>query len=128
MVSAWNRWNLEEKAVQLAMNFTGTARQVWVDSFGDVSIPVSYEYLVAALTQGFKPEGQEKACKAEFQHRVHKREESFMEYGYALKRLAIREFPQIKHNAREDIIVDQFLQGLVDMDMRRQVSLAHPSS
>ena len=36
--------------------------------------------------------------------------------------------PRIKHDVREDIIVDQFLQGLVDMDMRRQVSLAHPSS
>ena len=51
-----------------------------------------------------------------------------MEYGYALKRLAIRAFPRIKHDAREDIIVDQFLQGLVDMDMQRHVSLAHPSS
>ena len=51
-----------------------------------------------------------------------------MEYGYGLKRLAIRAFPQIKHDAHEDIIVDQFLQGLVDMDMRQHVSLAHPSS
>ena len=51
-----------------------------------------------------------------------------MEYGYALKRLAIRGFPRIKHDAHEDIIVDQLLQGLVDMDMRRHVSLAHPSS
>ena len=128
MVSAWNRWNLEEKAVQLTINLTGIARQAWVDSFSDVSAPVSYESLVAALTQRFKPEGQEEAYKAEFRHRGRKREESFMEYGYALKRLAIRAFPRIKHDAREDIIVDQFLQGLVDMDMRRHVSLAHPSS
>ena len=66
MVSAWNRWNLEEKAVQLTINL-----------FSDVSTPVTYEYLVAAFAQRFKPEGQEEAYKAEFRHRVRKREESF---------------------------------------------------
>ena len=56
----------KEKAVQLTINLTGIARQAWVDSFSDVSAPVSYESLVAALTQRFKPEGQEEAYKAEF--------------------------------------------------------------
>ena len=73
MVSAWNRWNLEEKAVQLTINLTGIARQAWVNSFSDVSAPVSYESLVAALTQRLKPEGQEEAYKAEFRHRGRKR-------------------------------------------------------
>ena len=56
------------------------------------------------------------------------KDESFTEYGYALKRLAIRAFPQIKHEAREELIVDQFLQGLIDLEMRRYVSLTHPTS
>ena len=60
-VSAWNRWDLEEKAVQLTINLTGITRQALVDSFSDVSTPVSYESLVAALTQRFKPGGQEEA-------------------------------------------------------------------
>ena len=127
MVSAWNKCNLEDKAVQLTINFTGIARQAWVDNFSDVSTPVSYQSLVAALTQRSKPEGQEKAFKAEFGHRLHKRQENFMEYGYMLKRIIIRLLARIKHDAHEDIIVDQFLQGLVDMDMPQHVSLAHPS-
>ena len=33
MVSAWNGWTAEEKAVQLTINLTGIARQAWVDDF-----------------------------------------------------------------------------------------------
>ena len=50
MISAWNRCNLDDKAVQLTINLTGIAKQAWVDSFSDLSTPVSYESLVAALT------------------------------------------------------------------------------
>ena len=39
MVSAWNGWTVEEKAVQLTINLTGIARQAWVDSFCDSSTP-----------------------------------------------------------------------------------------
>ena len=127
MVSAWNGWTMEEKAVQLTINLTGIARQAWVDSFCDSSTPISYDSLVVALTQRFKPDGQQEAYKAEFRHRTRKRDESFMEYGYALKRLAIRAFLKITHEAREDLIVDQFLQGLADAEMRRHISLTHPS-
>ena len=127
MVSAWNEWSLEDRAVQLSMNLTGVARQAWADSFCDQTSPISYDALVSALTQRFKPEGQEEVYKAEFRHRIRKRDENFMEYGCALRRLAIRAFPKIRYEAREDLIVDQFLQSLADTEMRRHVSLAHPS-
>ena len=83
---------------------------------------------MTALTQRFKPEGQEDAHKVQFQNRFRRKDESFMEYGYALGRLAIRAFPQIKHEAREELIVNQFLQGLIDLEMCRHVSLTHPTS
>ena len=128
MVSTWNRWGAEDKAAQLSMNLTGVARQAWVDTFCDSKSPVTYDALVTALTQLFKPEGQEEAHKVQFQNRFRRKDENFMEYGYALRRLAIRAFPQIKHEAREELIVDQFLQGLIDLEMRRHVSLTHPTS
>ena len=78
------------------------------------------------MTQRFKPEGQEEAYKAEFRHRVRKAEETFLEFGYSLRRLAIRAFPKLAHEAREDLVIDQFLLGLSDVEMRRHVSLAHP--
>ena len=65
--------------------------------------------------------------KAEFRHRVRKRDESYIEYGYATRRLAIRAFPKIKYDAHEDLIRDQFLQGLTDVEMRWHITLANPS-
>ena len=127
MVSAWNGWSVDEKAMQLTINSTGIARQAWVDSFCDSTTPISYDAHVSALTQRFKPDGQEELYKAEFRHRVRKRDENFIEYGYAIRRLAIRAFPKIKHDAREYLIMDQFLQGLTDVEMRRHITLAHPS-
>ena len=127
MISAWNGWSLEDRAVQLSMNLTGVARQAWADSFCDQTSPISYDALVFALTQRFKPEGQEEVYKAGFRHRMREKDESFMEYGCALRRLAIRAIPKIRYEAREDLIVDQFLQSLADTEMCRHVSLAHPS-
>ena len=115
---------MEKEAVQLTINLTGIGRQEWED---DSSTPISYESLVAALTQRFKPDGQQKAYKAEFRHRTRKRDESLMEYGYALKRLAIRAFFKIIYEVHEDLIVDQFFQGLADAEMRCHIRLTHPS-
>ena len=73
----------------------------WVDTFCDSTSPVTSDALVTALTQCFKPEGQEEAHKVPFWNRFRGKDETFMEYGYALRRLATRAFPQIKHEAHE---------------------------
>ena len=126
MVSLWNGWREDEKAVQLSMSLTGTARQAWADSFSDPQASLSYDSLVSALTQRFKPDGHEEAYKAEFRRKTKTKEESFLEFGHRLRRLAIRAFPKINHESREELVVDQFLMGLIDPEMRRHVSLAHP--
>ena len=128
MVAKWNNWSGLEKAAQLSMNLTGVARQVWTDSFCDPLVQVSYEDLVKALHQRFRPEGQEEVHKAEFRSLTKKHSESFMEFGYTLRRLAIRAFSSISGKAREGFVVDQFLVGLTDLDMRKHVSLQHPKS
>ena len=128
MMSLWNCWSGEEKAVQLSMSLTSAARQAWSDSFCDGRTPLTYDSLVNALTQRFKPEGQEEAFKAEFHHGVRRKVESFLEFGHNLRRLAIRAFPRINHVSREELVVDQFLVGLSEVDMRIHVRLSHPAN
>ena len=128
MVSLWNGWSEEEKAVQLSMSLTGAARQAWSDSFCDGRIPLTYGSLVSALTQRFKPEGQEEAFKAEFCHRMRRKDESSLEFAHNLRKLAIGAFPRINHVSREELVVDQFLVGLSEVDMHRHVSLSHPAN
>ena len=124
-VAAWNLWTPADKAAQLSINLTGAARQAWSDS-GLTDLP-TFDELKAVLKQRFKPEGQDEAFKAEFRHRVKRKDESFLEFGHALRRLAIRAFAAMEHTAREELLKDQFIQNL-DGEMRRHVSLAHPTT
>ena len=128
MVAAWNGWSPLEKAAQLSMNLTHIAREAWTDSVTGTGTALSYEDLVKVMTQRFTPDGQQEAFKAEFRNRVKRRDETFLELGYALRRLAIRAFPKLNFEAREEVALDQFQVGLTDLDMRKHVSLAHPTS
>ena len=92
IVPQWNGWSDLEKAAHLSMGMKGVARQTWSDIFSDPSMLCDYRSLVKGMGQCFKPEGQEETYKAEFRCRVKQKEETFLEYGYCLCRLAIRAF------------------------------------
>ena len=125
-VAQWNGWSDNDKAAQLSMNLTGVARQVWSDSVEDSVEAHDYDSLVETMGQRFKPKGQEETYKAEFRGRYKRKDETYIELGYSLRRLAIRAFPGLPHNARETMVLEQFLVGSTDTDMRKHVRLAHP--
>jgi hypothetical protein len=127
-VSTWNGWNDMEKAMQLTMSLKGTARQTWSDSFPDQQPCMDFKVLTETLGARFKPEGREEAYKAEFKGRRKLRDETFMDFGYALRRLALRAFPRLDYKGREENIIDQFLSGLFDPNMKRHLMLSHPST
>ena len=113
LVAAWNGWSREELAVQLSVSLTGTARQIWADS--GLAYDFDYDHMVLVLSQRFNPLGQEEAFKAEFRGRSRSKNESFLEHGHALRRLAIKAFPRKTMEDREETVKDQFLQGrLID--------------
>ena len=128
IVATWNGWSEMEKAAQLSMSMTGVARQAWADSCSDISVLGDYKALIRHMGQRFKPEGQEESYKAEFRSRIKRKDETFLEYGYALRRLVIRAFPRLSHEGREELVRDQFVMGLSDAEMRRHVSLSHPET
>ena len=90
-VAEWNEWNDHEKALQLAMSLRGVAQRV----LGELprEILCHYETLKSVLMQRFCPPERVTAYRCEFRNRRRNREESVVEYGYALKRLASRAFP-----------------------------------
>ena len=128
MVATWNEWTEAEKIAQLSMSFTGVARETWSDTCTNTSALRDYNALVATMSQRFRPEGQEEAFKAEFRGRVKQASESFRDYGHSLRRLVIRAFPGIPYEAKDEVACDQFLLGLGDPEMRKHVSLQHPTS
>ena len=82
--------------------------------------------LVKMMGHRFKPKGQGESYKVELRGRNKKEDETYIELGYMLRRLAIRAFPSLSHDAHEAMVLEQVLIGLQDADMRKNVQLAHP--
>ena len=123
-VASWNGWNESEKAMQLVMSLQGEALMVLSDVPYDIQN--SYEALVAELTRRFNPVERESAHRVEFRNRHRNVGESAMTYGYALKRLAVKAFPTMTLSAQEQWVMDQFVTGLGNIDIRKHVQFGHP--
>lgn len=125
-VSEWNRWSNEEKAMQLGMSLQGEALRV----LGDLSSEVKEDYdaLVKELTQRFNPAEREAAWRLEFRNRARKPKETIMQFGYELRRLAVKAFPKLPLLSREQWVMDQFSNGLLDDDTRMHVQFGHPKT
>jgi hypothetical protein len=123
-VANWNGWSKTEKASQLTMCLRGTAQRL----LGDLASEqlCDYDRLKSVLTQRFAPAERITAYRCEFRVRKRERGESVTDYGYALRRLAMRAFPKITWEAREDIVVDQYINGLGTLEIKRHVQFAHP--
>lgn len=125
-VALWNSWAPHEMASQLAMCLRGSAQRALSElSLGDLS---DYGRLKASLTQRFCPPEREAAHRCEFRNRRRKRGETVAEYGYSLKRLAAHAFPKIPYEIREGFIIEQYISGLSDPDMKRHVQFSHPNT
>ena len=124
-VADWNGWSYEEKGMQLAMSLQGQAQRV----LGDVAYygrGEDYETLVGELSRRFNPVERETTYRLEFRNRVRRLNETVMEYGYSLRRLAIKAFPNIPYHCQEEWVLDQFITGLNRPELKRHVQFGHP--
>ena len=104
-VAIWNQWSETEKAAQLAMSLRGMAQRVLSELTPDALS--NYETLKYTLMQRFCPPERETSHRCEFRNRRRYRDESVIDYGYALKRLGSLAFPSIPISMRESLIVEQ---------------------
>ena len=125
-VAQWNGRSDNDKAAQLSMSLTGVARQVWSDHVEDRVGNDDYDSLVQMMGHLFKPKGLEETYKAEFRGRNKRKDETYIDLGYTLRRLVIRALPGLSHDVHETMVLEQFLMGLQDADMRKHVRLVHP--
>ncbi|CAC5425327.1 unnamed protein product [Mytilus coruscus] len=78
--------------------------------------------------QRFCPPERETAYRCEFRDRRRRRDESVSNYGYSLKRLAAHAFPTIPLNIRESLIIEQYISGLANPELKRHVQFSHPTT
>jgi hypothetical protein len=75
------------------------------------------------LSQRFNPLEREKAHKFEFKNRHKQKDESVSDYGHALHRLAPQAYPSLDLVSIEALVVDQFVEGIGNRDLKWYVQL-----
>ena len=93
-----------------------------------MQMQADFDTLVSELTRRYNPVEREAAWRVEFRNRMRQTSETAMQYGYALKRLALKAFPQMSLSAQEQWVMDQFCAGLGNIDLRRHVQFGHPKT
>uniref|UniRef100_A0A8W8MAK1 Uncharacterized protein n=1 Tax=Magallana gigas TaxID=29159 RepID=A0A8W8MAK1_MAGGI len=76
----------------------------------------------------FCPQERTVAYRVEIRSRSRKSGETPSDYGYALRRLGNLAFPDMSYPNREIIIVEQFMNGIGNSDIRSHVILHHPNT
>ena len=125
-VSRWNNWSESEMATQLAMSLRGNAQRI-LSELGTAEL-CNYQLLKAVLVRRFCPPEREMAHRCEFKNRKRKSNELVAEFGYALRRLSSLAYPSLQFHAREGMLIDQYIAGLDNQELRRHVQFAHPQS
>ena len=123
-VAEWNGWNLEESGLQLAISLVDEAREILS------SLPHfernNYHSIINALKQRYDPDGHENSYSMELMNRARKSGEDTTAYGYALLRLAHKAYPNMP--LPEQILINLYINGLGDKDLKRHVYLSKPTT
>jgi hypothetical protein len=123
-VAEWNAWSYHECGLQLALSLVDEAREVF--SGLPSSQRQDFNVLVNAMKQRYDPEGRETTYSFELMNRVRRHGEDSAGFGYALRRLANRAYPHMQ--LPEQILVNIFINGLGDKELKRHVFLAKPDT
>ena len=124
-VAKYNHWTSAEKAQQLAISLKGDAQQVFRDL--DPGSIREYDDIRRVLLQRFNPPGREAAYRCQFKNRKRIETESISDYGYALKHLSAKAYPELDRLARETYVIDQFISGLNSSDSEN-IRIRHSES
>ncbi|KAK3089863.1 hypothetical protein FSP39_007169 [Pinctada imbricata] len=125
-VAAWNEWTDTERATQILICLDGTAKQILSELTADKI--GNYQAIRDFLINRFSPKERETAYRCEFKSRKRQKGESVQDYGYNLRRLALKGYPNIPYSAIETHVVDQFIQGIGGSGIKTHVQFRHPET
>lgn len=115
LVSAINKWDDKEKALELATNLRGIAQSVLTDL--NPEMRVNYNCLVSALRSRFQPTNQAEMYRVQMKSKIRGRNEPIPVLGQSIKRLARLAYPSASPEVREQLARDCFVDALNDAEM-----------
>ena len=96
----------------LAISLNGDAQRVFRD-LDPGSIREYDDIRRRVLLQRFYPPGREPAYRCHFKNHKRIETDSISDYGFALKLLSAKAYPELDRHARETYVIDQFICGYI---------------
>jgi hypothetical protein len=124
LVAEINRWNNDEKALELATCLRDVAQGVLSDLRPESRR--SFEHLVTALNNRFQPDNQAELYRAQMKNRLRKRSEPLTDLGHEIKRLVRLAYPGAPLEVREHLARDCFIDSLNNSEMEWAVFQGKP--
>ena len=126
MVAEINNWEVDEKAIHLAVSLQEKARTV----LGDLnhSEMRNYKKLTSALVNRFGTENQAEMFRATLRSRHRNKDESLPELAQNIKRLTRQAYPSAPAEIRSTVAMDHFIDALNDSDTRWKIRQTRPKT
>ncbi|CAG2218912.1 unnamed protein product [Mytilus edulis] len=124
MCALVNRWSEHQKGLYLAVSLIGQAQAV----LGDLPKEKRqiFSDLVFALEERFAPSSQTELYRVQFKERRQKASETLPELGQSVRRLSNPAYPTAPLELRDTLAKEQFLDALVDSEMRLRIKQSRP--
>ena len=122
----YNGWTYEDMGLNIAMALKGNAQQI----LGDLPYELrqNYDAIKDALQRRFDPKERKTWRKNELRSRKKGRNETIEEYGFAISRLTASAYPEMRREDRESVALEQFVDGLPSLNLKRHVHHNHPET
>ena len=118
-----NGWTNAQKGLYLSVSLRGHAQGV----FGNLgSGKHDYGDLVTALEERFAPPNQTELYRVQLRERRQKASENMAELGQDIRRLTNLAYPKAPSDVRETLAKEQFVDSLVNSEMRLKIKQARP--
>ncbi|XP_071141135.1 uncharacterized protein [Mytilus edulis] len=120
-----NGWTESEKGLYLAVSLRGQAQGV----LGNLPTDKRQDFkeLVMSLEERFSPANQTELYRTQLRERRQKASESLPELGQDIRRLANLSYPTAPNDVRETLAKEQFIDGLMSVNMRLRIKQARPT-
>ena len=125
-IATVNEWTEAQRLQWLRVRLTGRAQRA-IQHLSEEDA-ASLEKTMKALDERFEPASQKTLFQAEFQTRRKKRSEGWAEFADDLRTLADKGFPELQHEAREQLSLQFYLQQVNPAQVAFSVKQKRPKT
>ena len=125
-VATWNGWSDVQKAQALSIHLRGEAQRLLSDM--TLSQLSNYQLMKQIIADRYEPKEKDVAYRCQLRYRKREKGESVSDYGYQLTRLARKAYPTLTLSQLDTQVIDQFINGIGNHDLRKHVQFGHPKT